>query len=190
MATITAITPPDRNGLATDLLPMFKTHVRVEFDRDDDYLKLCLVRALDFFERTTEFRVFVAQYAWTPEPFTAGGDPVPFPIQPISEWAAQTAGGTDTSTHYRFIGTMDIDNQTVPQLLQLLKGEEMTEGENITFAVGFADKDSIPPGVVDVGFRIGAHLYENREITSLTGVDQMNPGYFNSLLSGFWRPKA
>src|SRR6187399_3166361 len=48
----------DRGTLPAALLPLAKSHMRVEFARDDDYIKMCLSRAIDFFERTTGLAVF------------------------------------------------------------------------------------------------------------------------------------
>lgn len=189
--SIAVITPPDRPALVDELLEVFKSHVRVEFDRDDVYLKLVLTRAIDLFERLTEFRVFGAEYAWTPDSMTPGGQPEPFPIIPVSSWEALAPDGvTDISAQFKFYGVTGIDNQVTPQLIQFLAGNTWAAGNAIHLTVGFADMDALPPGVIDVTFRIGAHMYENREITSLTGVDQMNPGYFNSLLGGFWQPRV
>lgn len=189
--SLAVVTPPDRAALTEELLPLFKSHVRVEFDRDDDYLELVLSRAIDLFERLTEFRVFAAVYAWTPDFMVPGGQPEPFPIIPVGAWDAFAADGTtNIKDQFKFFGVTGIDNQVTPQLIQFLAGNTWAAGNAIEITVGFATMAELPPGVIDCAFRIGAHMYENREITSLTGVDQMNPGYFNSLLGGFWQPRV
>ena len=174
----------DRTTLPTDLLPEFKRHCRVEFARDDDYLTSALKRSFDLFERLTQFRVFLADYDWIPENATGK---MPVPVQPVESFKVFDADGTDVSSNFELAGIVASD-EMAPQWLQPIDGASWPAGARISFVTGYPSGDDLPPGILDICFRIGAFLYENREMVAIGGVDVMP--YANSLITGYWIPRA
>lgn len=175
----------DRTALASELLPLFKSHCRVEFSRDDDYLKSALTRALDIFERLTEFHVFAASFVWSLPSGVAGS--VEVPLQPIDDFVVTDQDGGDVSADFELVGTVGTD-QMARQWLQPVAGASWPSLAVVTLATGYETGADLPPGILDICFRIGAFLYENREMVSIGGVD-VAP-YANSLITAYWVPRA
>lgn len=53
-------------AIPTSYLDLVKTHCRVDFETDDDYLKSAIRRAVGLIERTTSFLIAPSTYEWTP----------------------------------------------------------------------------------------------------------------------------
>lgn len=181
------VTPVDRTTIPTALLTAFKTHCRVEFARDDQYLTQALVRALDVFERLTEFHVFSVTYDWHPDWPAGGTEKIEIPMQPVEDFVVNDADGNDISADYEIVGVIDSD-QMARQWLQPVSGASWPTAGMVKLDLGYSDAASLPPGITDIGFRVGAFLYENREMAAITAVDVM--AYANSFISGYWVPRA
>lgn len=180
------MTPVDRTTIPTALLPTFKTHCRVEFTRDDEYLTQALTRAFDVFERLTQFHVFGTSYRWTPDWPLSGK--LALPLQPVAGFVVSDAEGNDISDEFEIVGEVGSD-QMATQFLQPVSGASWpAAGAWVQLDIGYADPDDLPPGILDIGFRVGSFLYENREMAAITAVDVM--AYANSFLTGYWIPRA
>jgi uncharacterized phiE125 gp8 family phage protein len=179
-------TPVDRTTIPTALLPTFKAHCRVEFTRDDEYLTQALKRAFDVFERLTQFHVFGVSYNWTPDWPLSGK--LELPLQPVAKFVVTDADGNDISDDFEIVGVSGSDRMAL-QFLQPVAGASWpAAGASVQLDIGYADPDDLPPGILDITFRIGSFLYENREMAVIGGVDVMP--YANSLLTGYWVPRA
>ncbi|THK37618.1 hypothetical protein EHS39_13340 [Ensifer sp. MPMI2T] len=181
------VTSVDRTTIPTALLPAFKTHCRVEFTRDDQYLTQALVRAFDVFERLTEFHVFAVAYDWQPDWPAGGTEKIEIPMQPVEDFVVTDGEGTDVSSDYEIVGVVGSD-QMARQWLQPVSGASWPSSGSVMLALGYSVADDLPPGITDIGFRVGAFLYENREMAAITAVDVM--AYANSFISGYWVPRA
>jgi hypothetical protein len=172
------------------MLPVLKSHMRVEFSRDDPYITLIASRALDLFERITEWGVVTRVYDWVPGEGETGSDGTswrwPAPVKPMTAFTAKDAtSGADVSAGFRIDApTPDaygpawfvaIDGLPVPMPL-------------FTVTSGYASVYDTPAGITDFVFRAGSWMYENREQANMPGVDQMNLG--NSWLTGYWAPRC
>jgi hypothetical protein len=182
------ITLVDRTTLPAALLPTFKTHCRVEFTRDDQYLTQALQKAIDIFERLTEFHVFAVSYNWTPDWPTGSSGKLELPMQPFNDFAVTDAEDADISSDYEIVGEVGTERMA-RQWLQPVSGASWpAAGAWVQLDIGYKTVENIPPGIVDITFRIGSFLYENREMTAIGGVDVMP--YANSFLTGYWVPRA
>lgn len=177
----------DRATLPTDMLPMFKTHCRVTFNDDDDYLKLCLVRAIDLFERHAGWYVFETTVEWTPVDLpTAGVKKLPLPVQPVTVFVVLDSVGTDVTADYRI---RPGSAATLPSFIERKDGAVIPAGLVITLDAGYISYTTMPPSVVDIAFRVGAHFYENRESVTSYSLSEV-PQWMNDLLLGNWIPRA
>jgi len=177
----------DRTTLPTEMLPMFKTHCRVSFPDDDDYLKLCLVRSIDLFERHAGWYVFGSTVEWTPVDMpSAGVTRVPLPVQPVTTFIILDSAGADVSTDYRI---RPGSTATMPSFLERKDGTAIPAGLQITLTAGYAAMADLPPSVIDISFRVGAYFYENRESIASYSLEQV-PQWLNDLLLGNWIPRA
>lgn len=177
----------DRTTLPPLIMPVLKTHCRVEFSRDDDYLKTVAARAIDLFERLTGLDIFARVYNWTVaiDDGEASGDAWrwPGPVVPFTGFTA-VDGATDVAGQYailtasaELIGPAWLERATgAPEFMPTM-----------TAASGYETLDTLPPGVLDFILRAGAWLYEYREAGMMPGADML--AYGNSLLAGHWRPR-
>lgn len=173
----------DYETLAGSLLAIAKSHMRVDFDTDDEYIKVCITRAIDLFERFSGWRVFPATVVWTPE-IAATGLAYMSPLQPVTSFVVKDGAGVDISAAYSLRSASPTD----PVFIANTGGLPFPSGAVITLVVGFATKATLPPAALDAILRISATLYEFRE-SVVSSVDQM-PGWMNDLLSGTWIPRA
>jgi hypothetical protein len=184
----------DRTTLVEYMLPSAKQHMRVEFDRDDDFIKLVLARAIDFFERFTGFSVFAATYQWRPETSQLKpGVGVPIPVQPVSAWTILDNDGLDVTVDYRLIGQIspDVPGTCYLDVQQDDRWSFYGPGQYphvATLQVGFLDIGLVPPGILDVVYRAAAFLYENRESAAIIRMD--TAPYLNSIFTDYWIPRA
>jgi hypothetical protein len=191
----------DLAGLATDLLPSVKSHCRVDFADDDDYLTQATGRAIGLIERTTSFAIAASTWQWQP----MGSPPDPsnpawygeagnrcacslngwqgssgwqIPVCPVDTFTASLLpdGGSisDISASLEIAGVID-PSQYQRQWLVLVSGAAIDPGQvTVMLAAGFADEASLPPGVADIVLRMTAYLYETREWDAIPGFDTIN----------------
>jgi hypothetical protein len=178
----------DRSALPAALLPEIKTHCRVEFNRDDAYLTRAAGRAIDLFERLTEWGVFERHFTWS---ITAaegaahnGGWRWLLPIAPVTAIKAD-ANGDDVSSQYKVV-TASPD--MVAQAWMVRDLGEPDPMPVIDLQTGYKTLEELPPSILDFIFRASAWLYENREANLMPGAYMM--AYANSLMAGQWLPKA
>lgn len=178
----------DRTALPGDLVPLLKSHCRVEFSRDDLYLETVAARAIDLFERLTGWLVFGRLYDWTVtmEQGALAGTAWrwPAPVAPFTGFTAFDQA-VDVSGQYRIVAASP--DLVGPAWLERASGQPDAVPV-LTAASGYASADELPPGVLDFVLRSGAWLYEYREAGMMPGADML--AYGNSLLAGQWVPRA
>jgi len=190
----TTLVSVDRTALPASLLPLAKTHMRVEFSRDDEYIKLCLARGIDFFERTTELVVNPTKWEWVPWlgagitlPNEAGGYGWQIPFQPAPTWKVyDVKNGVDISAGFSMLAYAPADQYGVRWLVA--SAGQPTASPFVDITLGYADAASMPPGILGFVLEAAGWYYENREIGPMPGVDGVS--YLNQLLTGYWVPRA
>lgn len=173
----------DWETLPAALLPVAKQHMRVEFSRDDEYIKLCLKRAIEYFELYSGQLVFKASVDWSPAARQAAF--VQCPVLPVSDQSAKDAEGLDVSADYKIV---QVGSATVYPRFASVNGSSIRDGIAVILAVGFDDVVKMPPEILDKVLRIAATLYENRE--TVTTPIQTMPFWLNDLLIGSWVPRV
>lgn len=180
----------DREGLAEELLDLAKTHMRVEFTRDDDYIKLALRRAIDFFERITELNVFGSQWDWVPEQSVSvdGVSAYILTWQPAPSFKAFTndVAATEVTDQFAIFGDPEPDGFGMRWISPVVTPEPATPLFKIT--AGYADADSMPPGILSFVLEAASWFYEYREAGPMPGADGV--AYLNQLLTAYWVPRV
>lgn len=178
----------DRDALAQSLLDTAKTHMRVEFARDDDYITLCIKRAIDFFERATGLMVFPAVYDWAPGTgsLVNGQYVYDFPFQPEPTFKVDDGTGTDISMQFAIMGAGSPD-EFGPRVFVGLNGPFDPTGK-VTVTAGYEDMDTLPPGILSFVLEASSWFYEYREAAAMPGADGVP--YLNQLLTAYWVPRA
>lgn len=179
----------ERSVLSEALLEIAKSHMRIEFARDDEYVTLCVARAIDFFERTTGLGVFPAEWDWIPGPGETLPDGTFFfgvPFQPAPIIVKVLDGdGLDVTSRYEIRGS-SIDGYA-PRVLVALDGAPAAP-PSISAKSGYADPADMPPGILGFVLEAAAWFYENREAAAMPGVDGVP--YLNQLLTSYWVPRV
>lgn len=203
----------DAMALPTEMLPLAKSHMRVLFSDDDDYITRLLSGTIDLFERLTGFWVTASTITWVPDDSAGGngsggggllwgscvsceagicssdGASPELPFGPANAVTAKDKDGVDVSGNYLILGNQGTGQYTPQRLGMKQTGlVDQTAPIDFTFTVGFADLDALPPSLLNLILRMTAWLYEQREMAAMEGVDVMP--YANSLLSGWWVPRC
>lgn len=178
----------DRTSLSEALLDTAKVHLRVEFTRDDAYITQAITRAIDFFERATGMMIFPAEYDWVPLAGYAldGQQYYALPFQPAPTFTVSDADGVDISNQFeiRALGSPDVFAERV---FVSLNGA-MDPALVVKVKAGYADEDSLPPGVLNFVLQATSWFYENRDAGPMPGGDGVP--YLNQLLTSYWVPRV
>jgi hypothetical protein len=177
----------DRDTLPEAMLDIAKTHMRVEFARDDDYITLCVKRAIDFFERTTGLTVFGATYDWSPTlGLTVDGQTVyKLPFQPEPSFTVMD-GAINISNQFKIVATGSPD-EFGPRGFVSLNGP-INPAYVVKIEAGYDDPDEMPPGILSFVLEAASWFYEYREAGPMPGADGVP--YLNQLLTAYWVPRV
>ena len=155
----------DRLALPTALLPLVKSHLRVDGTYDDGYITDAVRRAISWFERVTNVSVNPVTWIWTPAqtwgPPAVGSfynSVATVPVTPVNSFAVADSTEADISAGYT-LTTMSTHGVG----LYALNGAWLA-GMTVSIPSGYADETELDPGITDAVLRYCAHLYENREI--------------------------
>ena len=167
----------DLTVLPQGLLAQVKSHCRVEFDRDDQYLLEATSRAIAEVETLTNLSINPAEWKW------CIGDCVPqhrgywrFPKAPVR--SVFSVDDKDVRTPVKFY----VDEAQV--YLCATSG-----GGNYIFNVGYLTAADIPPAVLSAILMRVAALYEYRESLQFGSVNEL-PDMDSRVFSGLWRPSC
>lgn len=177
-----AATSLDRAALPAALLPLVKSHLRVDGTYDDVYITDAIGRAISWFERVTNISVNKVTWTWSPDQASFVDGVAPVPVSPVNSFTVN-AGGTDVSASYT-ITTMSMHGIGIYAL-----AGAWVAGMAVAIPSGYADAASLDPGITDALLRYTAHLYENREILVL-GTDAQSPGWMTDVIATYWMPRA
>jgi uncharacterized phiE125 gp8 family phage protein len=155
-----AVGTVDRTALPTALLPLAKSHLRVDGTYDDAYITSAIGRAIAKIEDTNGVIINPTTVTWSPgtAEFCNGGATLPA-IPAASFTAVAGSPAADVSANYKIVLKWN-DILGVP--IQTLQGAA-AGGLLITLTLGFTDLNDAP-ALLDRVLRQTAHLYENREI--------------------------
>jgi uncharacterized phiE125 gp8 family phage protein len=154
------VTNVDRAALPDMLLPLAKSHCRIDGSYDDDYLTSVIGRAIARLEATNDATINPTTVTWSPAAaeFINGG--ATLPVRPAMSFTAVAGSpAVDTTANYSLVLKWD-GIHGLP--IQVLKGAA-ADGLIVTLTAGYADLENAPQ-LLDLVLRHTAHLYENREI--------------------------
>jgi len=164
----------DFDRLPAELLCAAKAHLRVEFDRDDQYIRGALGRAIAEVESVGNLSVNPAAWEWTPRCWRASNS-YRLPKQPV-RYLRDTATGQDVDLLW--------DENTA-----YLRREHHGLDQTFELGAGYADASCIPPVVVNAILMLVGTLYEQREAVQMGTFTEL-PDMANRLLAGLWRPSV
>jgi hypothetical protein len=179
----------DRTVLPAALLPIAKSHLRVDGTYDDAYITDAIGRAISWFERVTNVSVNPVTWIWAPAQSSVPAfglfynSVASVPVSPVNSFAVKDAAAADISAGYT-ITTMSTHGVG----LYALSGMFLA-GMSVSIPSGFATLTALDPGITDAVLRYTAHLYENREILVL-GTDAQTPGWTLDVIATYWMPRA
>lgn len=176
-----AVQSVDREELPDVMLPLAKSHMRIDHAEDDDYIMSCIARAIARFESTNGATLNPTTVIWTPAAADFVGTGATLPVRPVSTFTAM-AGATDVTADYSIVLKWD-DIYGIP--IQLLRGAS-AGGLTVTLEAGFTE-DTLRPEVLDVVLRHAAHLYEHREILA-PGNEYVSPDL--RIDATWWMPRV
>jgi uncharacterized phiE125 gp8 family phage protein len=171
----------DRTALPTALLPLAKSHLRVDGTYDDDYITSAIGRAISWFERVTNVSVNPVTWAWSPDQSSFCKGAAQVPVSPVNSFTVDAGGDVSASYSITTMSTHGIG-------LYALAGA-WADGMAVSIPSGYADLAELDPGITDALLRYTAHLYENREIL-VAGSEAQSPGWMTDVISTYWMPRA
>ena len=175
-----AIDDVDVNALPKALLATTKSHLRVDFTDDDEYIKDVIKRAIAMFENESEISVNPSSYIWKPDHTDYCGDTVPIPITPVIDFTVADSDDEDLTEDYEVAS-----NSQRGVMLYRLVGSYV-DGLAVSIDSGYSTKDELPPGILDVVLLIACHLYENRGVL----ISQKEiADFMRRATSSYWKPR-
>jgi uncharacterized phiE125 gp8 family phage protein len=173
----------DRAALPAGLLPIAKSHLRVDGTYDDAFITDILARSIAWFERVTNVSVNPVTWTWAPDQgdFVMGAAVVP--VSPVNTFTVKDASAADISAGY-LVETMSQHGVGLYSIVGTF-----VSGMKVTLVSGYASITALDPGITDAVLRYTGHLYENREIMVL-GTDTQTPGWLTDVIAGYWMPKV
>jgi uncharacterized phiE125 gp8 family phage protein len=177
----------DLTALPTALLPLVKSHLRVDGTYDDAYITDTIKRAINWFERVTQVSVNPVTWTWRPGLGHGYGDfcggIASVPISPVNTFTVAGGDASDITSGYELTTT-----STHGVGLYALAGT-FASGMQVSMPSGYEDADAIDPGITDIVLRYTAHLYENREIL-VPGIEAQTPGWMTDVIATYWVPRC
>ena len=157
-----------------------KAHLRIDFSDDDEYVKDVIARAIAMFENESEISVNPSSYIWKPDAADYCGDVVPIPITPVVDFTAMDADENDLTEEYEVAS-----NSQRGVMIYRLVGS-YASGLAVSIDSGYATKDELPPGILDLVLLVACHLYENRGVL----ISQKEiADFMRRATSSYWKPR-
>jgi uncharacterized phiE125 gp8 family phage protein len=172
-------TSVDRAALPAELLPLVKSHLHVEFDRDDAYISSAISRAIGLFELSTGYLLNPAVYTWTPGTVSESCR-LPVPVQPAVSLTGLDGEGAPID--------ITVEGFHDPDQVSTVYVSAGVSGATVTIETGFPTAAELPPAALNAVLLITGRLYEYRE--QYTSPVMQTPGWVNDLLVGHWVPRV
>lgn len=178
--TLTFVTV-DFGALPSSLLEPAKAHMRVDHCNDDIYIKNCLARSIDYFERTMDVTVNPSTILWKPIAGDFCDGMAQTPIRPVPAFTATAVPG-DVTANYSVI-----QKYLYGAPACFLVGTYQDQLA-LTLTSGYA-AEKLPPGIEQCLMEYATHLYEHREIFVNSGTDVV-PAWIMDSFATWWVPRA
>lgn len=160
------------------LLDLAKEHLRVEFDRDDEFIKSCVKRAVREVESQTNAVINPATYLWH--------EPTPSYNPEHREWEYRI-----DKNPVRRVYWMDnlIETDLPTRTNGLFTWMQKPPSDEVYIEAGFEEAIDIQPEILSVVLMYVAAMYENREAIQQGRLYAL-PNFDGKLMTGIWRPSA
>lgn len=166
--------------LSSLLLPAAKEQLRVEFSRDDDFIRTVLDRAIGEIENAVNFDIVETETA-----FMISESAPCYIVDRVPILRVEICDqGTCTDLPDDNIHGGNLANPTPAKLN--LSGFTF---DKLIVHSGYRDPATIPPALLSAILMQVGHLYENRESVQM-GNYNLLPDTTQRLLSGLWRPSV
>lgn len=178
------ITAVDVAVLPPLLLPAVKEHLRIDFNTDDDDLKIKIAAAIRMYEHKTGLLVNPVTAMWNP---VLNGTSVAYasPLQPLTVFVALDGDALVVTSEYQVRSAA----LTSPYYLERVDGAVFPAGTHFELTLGYATLAEIPADMLMSIFRITGSLYEFRQTMDVASPDLM-PMLLDDLLVGTWVPRC
>jgi len=175
------ITEVDFSALLTDLLPLAKQHLRIDFEDDDPLVSQYLGNAIQVVEDVWGQRINLTKISWSPL-INSVSYSYQIPVQPVSAFEVSSGGVVQPGYSLSF------ESKTGP--VYLVKDDKTPWPSDTTVALeaGFGSVSDMPPSCIGPILRVTATLYEKRE--TITTPVILVPYWLNDLLVGNWVPRV
>ena len=170
----------DRAVLPAALLPIAKSHLRVDGTYDDALITSKISIAINWFEIKTNVSVNPVTWTWTPDQGNFCNGSAQVPLSPVNSFTVDAGG--DVSAAYT-ITTMSTHGVG----LYSMQGT-FAAGMAVTIPSGYADLAALDPGILNAVLMYTAHIYENREI--LVDGKAQDPGWAAEVVAAYWVPRC
>jgi len=178
----------DTAALPKGLLSLAKSHLRVRWTDDDDYITNAIGRAIAWFEAGSGVTVNGATFKWSPvaSDFCNGLAKLPETPVALDGWTVTTGDDdnpTDISASYSVttLATKGVG-------IYALEGA-FVSGMAVTFDSGYWSVSELPAGILNILLLYTAHLFENREIL-VPGAQASTPGWMTDVFAPYWVPRV
>jgi hypothetical protein len=165
----------DIDVLPYQMLPTVKEHLRVDFDRDDQYIRGCIARAISEVQAVTDISINPATYKWG---WTDGRNcsarREEVPKWPVRRVFTKDATGTETT-----IPVVRYENRT------FITGGHSSR--DLLVDCGYKNIQQITPHVMSAILMLTGTLYEQREAVQAGSFHEL-PDMARRLFTGLWRP--
>lgn len=172
----------DYSTLPAEMLPAFKQHLRVLYNHEDDSIQQYLAGAIDAISIYGDIDIFTSDYEYV----YIDGE--------VADTAPNSALFYTTRVNIFDVSVLsselvDItDNFTVDSREgYIYPAPDYTD--SVTFKAGYALQADISPNAINVIFRYGAHLYENREAINI-GEPKFLPDWVKYAMASIWKPRT
>lgn len=174
-------TSQDISTLPAALLADAKSHLRVEFTRDDSYIEGCVARAIATVQDQTDISINRAVWDWSPADTTAGCLMVPH--SPLDTVLVEDADSNDVTSDYTISGTDSKANPGTPIITPA------PAGLTVTLTVGYDNAADLPSNITHAILLLTGTYYEYREQLVNSNIATL-PGWVTSMLANMWRSRA
>lgn len=165
--------------LPEQLLPAMKEQSRVEFTRDDEFLKTALARAISEIEAQTNLSIFEAHWNWSDIKSCGSGQFIRLPKAPVCG-VLDTSGAPVTVDF-----TCERGGLGNPAFVKVsgLPSE-------VVLVAGYKQVAELPPRLVSVILERTATIYEFRESAQMGGALNEMPSFDTRMIAGLWVPSV
>lgn len=201
----------DYNALPDALLVPFKAWARIDHDDDDASCKLTIARTIDLLERQLGILIAPQEWLWIPRDDMGNATTdnrlacycqhcgpmvswsyLPIPLRGVTAFTVSREGN-DVSADFRLAGDIsyaDFGQSYLASANGVQVADEITLKGGATVSGTAPDlMTDLPPALLDLIFRYGLFLWENRESATDRAMSEV-PDWVNRSWAAFWVPRV